>query len=116
MSDPIVYKNTVLNKETLLYVKPKDFSKGNVLILSTSVVDTISIIDFKRIDSDRKNLESVTSYRGQFYIIDKVSLPNEILLVINEKQSYVELRYEFFNDVEILSNKFDSHGRLFSFR
>ena len=54
MSDHIVYKNTVLNKETLLYVKPKDFSRGNVLILSTSVVDTISIIDFKRIDSDRK--------------------------------------------------------------
>ena len=114
MNDPIEYQNTDLEKETLLYIKPSDFSRGNVLILSTSAIDTITFVDFARTDSDREYLEYINSYKGQFYIFDKESLPNEILLVINEEETYVELRYEFFNDVEILSNNFDSYGRLFS--
>ena len=114
MSDPIEIQKTSLEKETLIYIKPNDFQNGNVLILSTSAVETITFVDFKKSDSDQEYLEYINSYKGQFYIFDKKTLPKELLLIINEEESYVELNYQFFSDVEILSNNFDSYGRLFS--
>ena len=114
MNDPIEYSNIEIDKETLLYIKPSDFARGDVLIMTTSSVDAVTFVDFTREDSDEEYLEYLNTYKGQFFIFDKNSLPNEILLIINEEESFMELKYGFFNDIAILSNNFDSYGRLFS--
>ena len=114
LPDPITYGNVNLDKETLLYISPNDFIDGNVLIISTSSMYAISIIDFEKDSSDESILNYLNYYKDQFYIFTKDTLPNQILLVINEEQTYCEFRYRFFNDIEILSSNFDSYGRLFS--
>ena len=114
LNDPITIGNVNLDSETLLYISPDDFKDGNVLIISTSSMYAISIIDFYQDSSEESILDYLHYYKDQFYIFTKESLPNQILLIINEEQTYCELRYKFFDDIEILPTNFTSYGSLFS--
>ena len=115
LKDAVSYGEYQLEGETLLFVSPSNFEDNNdILIISTSSLNAISFVDFEKEETDESILEYLTIYKTQFYIFDKKILPNEILLVINEEESYCEFKYKFFNDVVLFSNKFDSYGRLFS--
>jgi len=116
LKDPVSYGEHQLEGETLLFINPSDFEEndGNLLIISTSSLNAISFVDFEKEETDESILEYLNMYKSQFYIFDKNTLPNEILLVINEEESYCEFKYKFLNDVVLFSNKFDSYGRLFS--
>ena len=115
LKDAVSYGEYQLEGETLLFVSPSNFEDNNdILIISTSSLNAISFVDFEKEETDESILEYLTIYKTQFYIFDKKILPNEILLVINEEETYCEFKYKFFNDVVLFSNKFDSYGRLFS--
>ena len=115
LKDAVSYGEYQLEGETLLFVSPSNFEDNNdILIISTSSLNAISFVDFEKEETDESILEYLTIYKTQFYIFDKNTLPNEILLVINEEESYCEFKYKFLNDVVLFSNKFDSYGRLFS--
>ena len=115
LKDAVSYGEYQLEGETLLFVSPSNFEDNNdLLIISTSSLNAISFVDFEKEETDESILEYLTIYKTQFYIFDKKILPNEILLVINEEETYCEFKYKFFSDVVLFSNKFDSYGRLFS--
>ena len=114
LPDSITYGNLNLEQETLMYISPNDFKDGNVLIISTSAQYAVNIIDFEMESSDESVLKYLNYYKDQYYIFTKETLPNEILLVLNEQETYCQLQYQFFDDIEILSSNFDSYGRLFS--
>ena len=116
LSDPFSWANVNLEKETLLYLSQEDFghNDGDVLIVSTSNLNGITILDFDKEDSDLEYLEYIQTYKEQFYIFDKKVLPEKLVLLVNEEETYCEFKHRFYNDVEILSSKFDSYGRLFT--
>ena len=115
LKDAVSYGEYQLEGETLLFVSPSNFEDNNdILIISTSSLNAISFVDFEKEETDESILEYLTIYKTQFYIFDNKILPNEILLVINEEETYCEFKYKFFSDVVLFSNKFDSYGRLFS--
>ncbi len=116
LKDSVSYGEYQLEGETLLFINPSEFEEndGNLLIISTSSLYAISFVDFEKEETDESILEYLNMYKSQFYIFDKNTLPNEILLVINEEETYCEFKYKFFSDVVLFSNKFDSYGRLFS--
>ena len=116
LKDPLSWSNFNFENENILYLTQSDFEKnnGNVLITSTSNLNGIIILDFSKEDSDAEYLDYIPIYKNQFYIFDKKILPDELILIINEEESYCEFKHRFFNDIEILSNLFDSYGRLFT--
>ena len=116
LKDPLSWSNFNFENENILYLTQSDFEKNNVnvLIASTSNLNGIVILDFSKEDSDAEYLDYIPIYKNQFYIFDKKILPDELILIINEEESYCEFKHRFFNDIEILSNLFDSYGRLFT--
>ena len=113
--DPITYGNFQTEKENYLYVKPEDFKneEADVLVFTSSKPNNIEIIDFNSDSSEYYYLDYFTSYKNQFFFIEGKKLSNEIIVIFNYDYSFVEIRYRFIPNFELLEDNFPSSGRLY---
>ena len=116
IDDPVNYGNFQTERENYLYVNVNDFKKfdSDFLIFSVSKPSNLEILDFNFDNSAYYNMDYVTKYKDQFFFIEKSKLKNEIIVLFNPEEVYIEIRYQFMGSFELLNDNFATLGYIFN--